>query len=95
MKLNRRMFLRGAAGFTLAIPFLPSPGASMEASIDHGKGTLSRVAGYRAGRVEPTADAIRVPVALGWIGEVDLATGRIVRLPFTIDSEGLSLGAPR
>ncbi|HSN99317.1 MAG TPA: DUF1552 domain-containing protein [Candidatus Nanopelagicales bacterium] len=24
MKINRRMFLRGAAGFTLAIPFLPS-----------------------------------------------------------------------
>ena len=24
LKLNRRMWLRGAAGFTLALPFLPS-----------------------------------------------------------------------
>ena len=78
-----------------AIPFLPSPADSNPGSIASGKRTLDRVAGYRSGRDESRASPIRIPLAMGWIGEVDLDSGRIDRLPFAAYPEGIEVGAIR
>jgi hypothetical protein len=81
-----------------AFPYMPSPLESdatpPAGGPAEGKGTLERVDGYRARDVEAQVPA-RAPLAIGWIGEVDLDTGRIARLPFAAHEDGLAFGTPR
>jgi len=74
-----------------AIPYLPSPANADPSAGAADKGTLARVAGYRDGRPEAESEPVRIPLALGWIGEVDLESGRIERLRFAAYPEVLVL----
>jgi hypothetical protein len=74
------------------IPFVPSPEGT-EAS--QRKGTLERVDGYRSDRPERISQRARLPWALGWIGEVDLDTGQLSRLPFAAYPEGIAFAEIR
>lgn len=76
-------------------PYLPAPEGSSEAQSGEDKGTLERVDGYRKRARETQADALGLPLATGWIGEVDLDTGHLARLPFAIHAGTLGLGTPR
>jgi hypothetical protein len=81
-----------------SIPFVPSPegsGAMTTGSADPAKRTLERASAYRgapreiAGSASATA---RIPLAIGWIGELDTSTGELDRTAFAAYPEGLVLG---
>ena len=79
------------------VPFVPlvdGPGGSAAVRGNAAKHTLERVRAYRPLDEERARELGRV-VAAGWMGEIDLATGRVERAPFVLSDREIAVGDAR